>query len=205
MFPPTPMVLKETVSRGWARNFHLAKTTSPDCLIHLPFQDGDGDPVAISLQYSDGTVTIDDAGAAAGLLFSLGEHNEEDRGFQFVQTLTQAHELEIDFDEGLLRTQAAFEDLPDAASDFVKVALTLLTALPHLRSAPREAQDPARPVLTRLLAAVKDLSTGPVFCSCPHGIGHPLISDHSRACKEARAAIDETERFLSDSPAQNPG
>lgn len=43
----------------------------------------------------------------------------------------------------------------------------------------------------RLREALLGLRRGQDGCFCEKGIGHPLLSDHTDACRAARAALDE--------------
>ena len=52
----TPTDLRDIIVRGYDRNTQLQKTTSSECLLRLPFQDGMGDPVEVSLCLDGETV-----------------------------------------------------------------------------------------------------------------------------------------------------
>ena len=58
-------------------------------------------------------------------------------------------------------------------------------------------------ILHRLASALRGLARAPSPCFCEHGIGNPMVSDHSQACQEARAALTEADEYLQSS--QCPG
>ena len=112
----------------------LSKSTGNGCLIRLPFQANDGVPVVINVSTDGQRATIDDDGAVAGLLFSLGQDATNTPAFRLLKDLEQAHGLEIDLDQGLLKISAPEEDLCHAVAELAKVILTIQTVIPHLHT-----------------------------------------------------------------------
>ena len=120
----------------------LSKSASNGCLIRLPFQGNDGDPVVIGVSTNGERATIDDDDAVAGLLFSLGQDDPATPAFRLLKDLEQAHGLEIDLDQGLLKISAPEENLEGAVAELAKVILTLQTVIPHLRPASGKTKRP---------------------------------------------------------------
>ena len=115
----------------------LRRFTDTECLIRLPFWDNYGDPIEISVSTDGTSVTIDDAGKVAGLLFSLGQHTQDTPAYKLVRNLERAHGLEVDFNEGLLKVSVPNQDLYDGVAEFTKVVLAIHTVTPHIRVSPR--------------------------------------------------------------------
>ena len=116
---------------------HLRKFTDRECLIRLPFWDNVGDPIEISVSTDGVRATIDDAGAIAGILFSLGQHTQDTPAFKLLMNLERAHGLEVDFNEGLLKVSVPDKDLYYGVAELTKIVLALHTVTPHIRVAPR--------------------------------------------------------------------
>ena len=95
----------------------LRRFTDTECLIRLPFWDNYGDPIEIGVSTDGTSVTIDDAGKVAGLLFSLGQHTQDTPAYKLVRNLERAHGLEVDFNEGLLKVSVPDQDLYDGVAN----------------------------------------------------------------------------------------
>ena len=84
----------------------LPRVTSLDsgeCLVRLPFWDGEGDPIELTVAVEGGRAVINDTGSIAGLLFSLGQDHQGTPAFKLLENLAKAHNLEINFDDGLVQ------------------------------------------------------------------------------------------------------
>ncbi len=103
---------------------------SGECLVRLPFWDGDGDPIELTVAVELGHATIDDAGSIAGLLFSLGQDDQDAPAFRLLEDLKRTHGLEIDFDEGLVRVSVEESNLYDGIAEMTKVVLAMHTVAP---------------------------------------------------------------------------
>ena len=110
---------------------------SGECLVRLPFWDGEGDPVELTVAISSGQATIDDAGSVAGLLFSLGQDDQATPAFKLLDDLQRTHRFEIDFDDGLIRVSVPENHLYDGIAEMAKVVLAMHTVVPHIRVSPR--------------------------------------------------------------------
>ena len=110
---------------------------SGECMVRLPFWDGAGDPIELTVTVSSGRATIDDAGSVAGLLFSLGQDDQASPAFKLLDDLQRTHKFEIDFDDGLVRLSVAEDNLYDGVAEMTKVVLAMNTVVPHIRVAPR--------------------------------------------------------------------
>jgi len=78
-------------------------------------------------------LSINDAGTVAGHLFSLGQHTQDTPAFKLLKELTSAYKLELDFDEGVVKTTTNSNTFVDRLMDLVKVIVTMITATPHIR------------------------------------------------------------------------
>ena len=124
--------LKEQLLEGFSRWTKVRELASGECLVRLPFWDGAGDPIELSVVDEGGIVTIDDAGSIAGLLFSLDQHEEGSPSFELIERLERALDLEIDFDEGSVRLKLDDDDLYDGIAEMTKVVLSMHTVVPHI-------------------------------------------------------------------------
>ncbi len=111
--------------------------STEECIIRMPFRDGAGDPIELSVDSDGSQATIDDVGAIAGLLFSLGQHTHETPAFRLLKALEKAHELDIDFDSGLVKVSVPESKLYEGITELTKVILTLHTVVPHIRVSPK--------------------------------------------------------------------
>ena len=123
----------ESIRAEFKDGTKLVRSTGAEHLIRLPFTDQMGDPVEIGVSVVDDRAFLDDAGAIAGLLFSLGQDEEETPACRLLTDLTRTHGLELDYQEGLVRIRTPREQLSQGAATLVKVVLTMLTATPHIR------------------------------------------------------------------------
>ena len=110
---------------------------SGECLVQLPFWDGEGDPIELTVAVSSGRATIDDAGSVAGLLFSLAQDDQATPAFKLLDDLQRTHKFEIDFDDGLVKLSVSEDNLYDGVAEMTKVVLAMNTVVPHIRVAPR--------------------------------------------------------------------
>lgn len=124
----------QAIRAGLPSRIGLIRTNGYEHLVQMPFYDSTGDPIRVTMHVEeDNTVRMDDAGAVAGLLFSLGQDGEHTPAFKLVTDLARAHGLEIDFDEGLLTVSAEPDQITETLVGLTKVVITILTAAPHMR------------------------------------------------------------------------
>ena len=107
---------------------------SGECLVRLPFWDNEGDPIELTVAIEAGRATIDDAGSIAGLLFSLGQDDEDSSAFKLLKDLGRTHGLEIDFDEGLVRLSVEESNLYDGIAEMAKIVLAMHTVAPLIET-----------------------------------------------------------------------
>ena len=122
--------LKDSICSGFSDWTKVIPLESGECLVRLPFWDNEGDPIELTVAFDAGRATIDDAGSIAGLLFSLGQDNEDSSAFKLLKDLGRTHGLEIDFDEGLVRVSVEESNIYDGISEMAKVVLTMHTVTP---------------------------------------------------------------------------
>ena len=129
--------IEEIVRKELGESIRVSAFTDQACLIRLPFWDNYGDPIEMTVA-SDGSQTIiDDGGAIAALLFSLGQHTSDTPMYKLLRNLEQTHGFELDFNEGLIRISVPDRDIYDGIAELTKIVLSLHTVAPHIRVAPR--------------------------------------------------------------------
>ena len=106
------------------------------CIVDTPFLDHMGDPIKIAMTREDGTVILDDTGTLAGQLFSMGQHTGDTPASKLLSALAAAYGLEIDYNEGLVKSVVSEELLFEGIIDFLKVILAVVTVTPHIRVHP---------------------------------------------------------------------
>ena len=112
----------------------VRRLDSHECLVRLPFWDGSGDPIELSVYVDEEHATIDDAGVISGLLYSLDQQSEDTPAFKLLENLQRTHGFEIDFNEGLVRLSVSNQDLYEGIAELAKVVLAIQTAVPHMRT-----------------------------------------------------------------------
>ena len=129
--------IEETIREGFSGWTSVTSLGSGECLVRLPFWDGAGDPIELTVSMGSGYATIDDAGSVASLLFSLGQDDQATPAFKLLEDLERAHGLEIDFNEGLVKVSVGERDLYHGIAEMAKVILALHAVVPHIRVSPR--------------------------------------------------------------------
>lgn len=129
--------LRERLLAGFGNWTEVRPLDSGECLVYLPFWDGSGDPITLGVSTDGRTAKIDDAGAIAACLFSLGQHEENTSAFKLVESLQHAHGLDLDFGEGVASLSVGEQDIYDGVAEMTKVILSVLTVVPHIRVARR--------------------------------------------------------------------
>ena len=133
-------VLKERLQNGLSNWTEVRPLRDGQCLVVLPFWDNSGDPISVCVSIREGLAMVDDGGAVAGLLFSLGQHEETTPGFKLLESLQRSHGLELDFGEGLVRLTVNESDIYDGVAEMAKVVMAMLTVAPHMREHQRNAR-----------------------------------------------------------------
>ena len=129
--------IEASIRDGFSEWTSVTPLNSDECLVRLPFWDGAGDPIELSVTTDSGRALIDDAGSVAGLFFSLGQDDQATPAFKLLEDLQQTHGFEIDFDNGVITLSVAEENLFDGVAEMAKVVLAMNTVVPHIRVAPR--------------------------------------------------------------------
>ena len=104
---------------------------SLECLVRIPYCHGiAATPLGLLVSVEAGCKTKEDAGSIAGMLFSLGQDDQDTQAFKLLKDLERTHGLEIDFDEGLVRVSVEESKLYDGIAEMAKVVLAMHTVVP---------------------------------------------------------------------------
>ena len=125
--------LKQEILRGFIDLTEVTQTDPHECQVRLPFYDSAGDPFELSVYSDENRTTVDDAGSIAGLLFSLNQTEDGDPPFELLKSLASAHNLYVNYEDGLVQLQASDHNVYDAVAELAKVVITLHTAAAHIR------------------------------------------------------------------------
>ena len=129
--------IEESIQAGFTEWSSVRPLASGECLVRLPFWDGNGDPIDLTVTVEDGLAAISDNGSIAGLLFSLGQDHQGTPALKLLDDLARAHNLKINFDEGLVQLSISEEEIYDGIAEMAKVVLSMKTVVPHIRVFPR--------------------------------------------------------------------
>ena len=129
--------LEESIGRGFSEWSKVRSLDSGECLVRLPFWDGEGDPIELTVAVEEGRAAINDTGSIAGILFSLGQDHQGTPAFKLLEDLAKAHNLEINFDDGLVKLSIPEADIYAGIAEMAKVVLTMKTVVPHIRQSQR--------------------------------------------------------------------
>ena len=133
-------MIEENIRSGFSSWTKVTSLNSGGCRVRLPFWDGAGDPIDFAVSIDAGKATIDDAGSIAGLLFSLGLDEVSTPAFKLLNDLRRTHDLEIDFDNGLVKITVSEDNLYRGIAEMAKVVLAMHTVVPHIRVTPRPSR-----------------------------------------------------------------
>ncbi|MBM3944854.1 MAG: hypothetical protein FJ317_05090 [SAR202 cluster bacterium] len=112
---------------------HVYPFRDSGCIVNLPFRDSSGDPLSVIVTEVSGQYVVHDAGIIASRLFSLAQNIEGTPAYRLLGSLAKAYDLDVDFNEGLVRLRADEHDLSERVLDLAKVMVTVITASPHIR------------------------------------------------------------------------
>ena len=149
--------LEERLRAGFSEWSKVRSLDSGECLVRLPFWNGEGDPIDLTVAVDGGRAVISDTGSIAGILFSLGQDHEGTPAFKLLENLAKAHNLEINFDDGLVNLSIPEDDIYAGIAEMAKVALTMETAVPHIRVSPRRAASFGPRLRSRVARRYRDL------------------------------------------------
>ena len=123
------------------------------CAIKTPFFDNVGDPIYLALHREGESLRIEDTGAIAGHLFTLGQHALTTPAFHLLDEITKAYNLTIDFDQGTVNVIAEPEEAVERTMDMLKAIITMLTAMPFIRVSPHRVKPAGHRLKTRIKRA----------------------------------------------------
>ena len=125
--------LEQSIRSGFSEWSRVTALDSGECLVRLPFWDSEGDPIELTVSVEAGRAVITDSGSIAGLLFSLGQDHQGTPAFKLLQDLAKAHNLKINFDDGLVKLSVSEGNIYDGVAEMAKVILAMKTVVPHIR------------------------------------------------------------------------
>ena len=99
----------------------------------LPFTDFLGEPIELSISFTENYLMIDDLGRSAGALFSAGQHTSDSAAHQLIRNLSDAYNINMDYNNGLLRQEIPVEEIHLKLNDFIKVLISIQTVIPELQ------------------------------------------------------------------------
>ena len=107
--------------------------TDDGCVVRLPIEDGDGDPITLSVRSVRGNLIVDDAGAIAAHLYTLGQQYEDTPALKLLTALGVAYGCSLNYDYGTVEAETSEATLVDTIMTMARLAITVLTAMPHVR------------------------------------------------------------------------
>jgi len=131
---------KETVEEELWHLFHSVAKVMPEkdgYLIRIPFYDFAGDPIELFIYERGGQYIVEDAGSVSGRMFAMGQDATDTPAFQLLMSLAKAYGIQVDLNTGIMRLTSP--NLSEILHDMIKVVLSLITALPHMRIIPRRS------------------------------------------------------------------
>jgi hypothetical protein len=123
--------LKNTIVTLFTENVQVLKM-GDGFLIHLPFTDNDGESIEVYLENNNTKVTVNDLGHVAGLLFQLGQHNQDTTGHLLTKSITEAYDIVMDYDRGVLYKSVSIKEISKIL-DFFQALIAIKTTLPELK------------------------------------------------------------------------
>lgn len=125
-------VLTQAIVESFKPRLDISEVEENRWEFRVPGGDQHGDPLWFSITLRGKSVTIDDGGAAAGLLFALEQDEEGAPAYELLTSLARRYDLRIDYDSGVLQKTCSPEKVCDELPSFTRIVLAILTAAPHL-------------------------------------------------------------------------
>ena len=123
--------LKNIVSSLFVENIKVLRI-GDGFLVRLPFTDNSGESIEVYLENSDTNVTVNDLGHTAGLLFQLGQHNQDTVGYLLTKNIAEAYNIIMDYNRGILHKTIAINEISNIL-DFFQALIAIKTALPEIK------------------------------------------------------------------------
>ena len=127
-------VLTQAIAKSFKPRLEVSQVEESRWEFGIPGGDQHGEPLWFSATLRGSSVTIDDGGAVAGLLFALEQDEEGAPAYELLTSLALRHDLHLDYDNGVLQKTCSPEKVCDELPAFTRVVLTILTAAPHLEA-----------------------------------------------------------------------
>ena len=131
-FPnPTYAHVEQSILDGYACWTNIDETKQGLFTLTLHCWDSMSDPIGIMITKTDSGYRASNAGAIAGLLFSLDHHEENPPAITWGHQLPKAHTLTINHREGDIFIDCTPESFYDTIADSSKVVIAALTVVQH--------------------------------------------------------------------------
>ena len=108
------------------------KNNGGGIILTTPLYDPMGDPITLGITRRGNAITVDDAGAVAAMLFSLGRDEEDTPQMQLLTRLANARNARLDYAKGAVTMETNDDLLHEAILNMTTLVATMLTAAPHL-------------------------------------------------------------------------
>ena len=127
-------VLTQAIGKSFKPRLEISRVEESRWEFGVPGGDQHGEPLWFSATLRGNSVTIDDGGAVAGLLFALEQDEEGAPAYELLTSLAQRYDLHVNYDNGVLQKTCSPEKVCDELSAFTRIVLAVLTAAPHLEA-----------------------------------------------------------------------
>jgi len=144
--------LREYVQKHLCESVVINPIRGEGLSLQIPYRDSDGDPIKVAIYFNHDLVLLSDAGRISGHLFALGQHTQDTPAFKLLRNLAKAYRLKLDYDSGRVVSTVSYDRMDQAITDFIKVIITMLTAIPHVRVEPHRL----KPLGQRLRTAIRE-------------------------------------------------
>jgi hypothetical protein len=122
----------------------------------MPLLDAEGEPIELALVQQNGDILVHDGGKVAASLFSTDQESENSVGFKLARSMTEAYEVELNFDAGVLQRRFTEGFSAKEVWRLAEIVCAVSLAVPHL-PAPRGRTALGTRLRGRVRSTMKDL------------------------------------------------
>lgn len=143
-------ITKEALTSHFGKELGLSSVNG-SWRISTPFYDPEGSPITIRITAEPDGFVLDDMGQISGLLFSMGQESTSSPSYAFVSSLAQAHDVEVNLDNGTLVAHSSpqVQELNQRLFELISVLITIQCSLPHLPARRKKAESLGPRLATR--------------------------------------------------------